>query len=75
MAERKQFVGWIADRFQQRHVTPLPREDALGMASACLEGFEEMEGMKFGDPAYSWGEDDAHAYADEEIHAGWESAE
>jgi hypothetical protein len=72
--ERTQFVGWIADRFQQRHATPLAREEAESMAEACLAGFEDMDSIQFGDPSYSWGEDDAHDFADEEIYAGWESA-
>lgn len=71
--ERSQFVGWIADRFQERHYTPLPREEATTMAEACLEGFEEME-APFGHSDFDWSEDCAHDLADEEIHAGWESA-
>jgi hypothetical protein len=72
-SERLTFVGWIADRFQERHATPLPRDEAEGAADACLEAFEDME-VSFGHPDYDWNEDAAHILADEEIHAGWESA-
>jgi len=72
--ERVAFIGWIADRFQERHVPPLERDDAVEMAAGCLEAFEDMDGSAFGDPQYDWSEDAAHDMADEEIHAGWESA-
>jgi len=70
--KRYQFICWIADRFIEKHVTPLDQADALFMAAAALESSEED--AKFGDPDYGWTEDDAHALADEEIIAGWESA-
>lgn len=71
VAARDQFIGWIADRFQQRHSTPLPRDQALQEAAACLEGFEDME-KPFGHPDFDWSVDSAQDLADEEIHAGWE---
>lgn len=71
-AARAQFVGWIADRFQERHSTPLPRGVAERLADACLESFEDIEAVKFGHPDHDWTADGAHALADEEIHAGWE---
>lgn len=73
--DREQFVGWIADRFQERHCTPLARGEAVEMASSTLEGFEDMEGIKFGDPDFDWSADGASDLADEEIHAGWEAPE
>lgn len=72
-ATREQFIGWIADRFQERHATPLDRATAESDAKSCLEGFEDMDQIEFGHPDYDWGSDGAHALADEEIHAGWES--
>jgi hypothetical protein len=72
--ERVSFIGWIADRFQERHVPPLGRGEAIKMADGCLEAFEDMDGSAFGNPQYDWSKDAAHAIADEEIHAGWESA-
>ncbi len=72
MSDRAQFIGWIADRFQERHATPLPRDEAEQYAADCLEAVEDMDRVKFGHPDYDWGEDGAHALADEEIHAGWE---
>ena len=76
MSGREQFIGWIADRFQERHAPPLPRAEAVADAAAALEGFEVMSETKFGDPDFEWGDDEdgSHAIADEEIHAGWEAA-
>jgi len=68
---RDQFIGWIADRFQKRHATPLPREEAVEIGRNCLEAFEDIE-VSFGTDGFDWGEDGAHCLADEEIHAGWE---
>lgn len=70
---RDEFIGFIADRFQGRHATPLPRDEAVDLAKSTLEAFEDME-SPFGHPDFDWGEDGAHCIADEEIHAGWESA-
>lgn len=72
-ADKVMFIGWIADRFQERHYTPLPRAYAMDMAACALKGFEDME-APFGDPAYSWDQGGASDIADEEIHAGWEAA-
>lgn len=72
MGEREQFIGWIADRFIEKHATPLERAEAMKMAAACLEFTEEE--APFGHSDYSWCEDDAHALADEEIATCWESA-
>lgn len=71
--KREQFTGWIADRFQERHVAPLDRTEAEQMGAECLEAFEDMEALKFGQDDYAWDQDLAHALADEEIHAGWET--
>ena len=71
--DRQQFIGWIADRFQERHATPLPRGEAEKYAADCLESFVDLDKIEFGHPDYDWGEDGAHAIADEEIHAGWEA--
>lgn len=72
-AAREQFIGWMADRFQERHATPLDRMAAEADAKSCLESFEEMESVEFGHPDYDWGPDGASDLADEEIHAGWEN--
>jgi hypothetical protein len=72
---RDRFVGFIADRFQERHATPLPRGEAEQMARDCLDAFLDMDKIEFGDGSYDWEDDGAHAIADEEIFAGWESAE
>lgn len=66
------FIGWIADRFQQRHVPPLSRDAALAMAVLCLDASEDQD--PFGHPDFAWDEDGAHAVADDEIESGWESA-
>jgi hypothetical protein len=64
------FIGWIADRFQERHTPPLPRDDALAMAVHTLEWVEED--TPFGDPRFDWGQEGARAVADEEI-SYWET--
>jgi hypothetical protein len=71
VTDRETFIGWIADRFQERHTPALPRGQALTMAGECLEGSEGMT-APFGDPEYAWDEAAAHDMADEEIFAGWE---
>ena len=69
---RERFVGWIADRFQERHSTPLDRATALADAQICLEEYEAMGEVKFGDRRYSWGQGAARDIADDEIETGWE---
>lgn len=70
---RDQFIGWIADRFQQAHVPPLDRAGALRMATANLE-YNEAETMPFGHPDYDWSQDGAVSLADYEIDTCWETA-
>lgn len=71
MSEREQFIGWIAAHFQSRHTPPLGREEAMHMATACLECLE-ADGAYFGHPDYDWSEDGAVIIAQEEIDSCWE---
>jgi hypothetical protein len=71
--EREQFIGWIADRFIERHSTPVGRDQAMQLARANLE-YNEGEDGAFGHPDFSWTEADAHALADEEVSSCWETA-
>lgn len=66
-------MGWMADRFQERHATPLGRQEAERAAEGCLGFFEEVEGP-FGQSDYDWSQDGAHILADEEIDTCWEQA-
>lgn len=72
---RARFIGFIADRFQERHAPLLRRDEAESMAEGCLDAFLDMGKVNFGDPDFGWDEDGAHAVADEEIRSCWETVE
>ena len=69
---REEFVGWIADRFQEKHVPPLARDKALSMAEQCL-AYSEAD-APFGHPDYCWDRGGACDLADDEIETCWETA-
>lgn len=66
-----QFIGWIADRFIEKHATPLDRDRAIAMAVACLDFTEDS--APFGHVDFAWTRDGAIEIADAEIDC-WESA-
>lgn len=67
-----QFIGWIADRFVEKHNPPLDRNKALAMAWATLD-CAESDGCVFGHPGFDWARGGANALADEDIEL-WEPA-
>lgn len=69
-ATRVEFVGWIADHFQERHTPPLDREKALAMADETM-AYQE-EDAPFGHPDYSWDRGGAKEIAQDEIDSTWE---
>lgn len=64
------FINQIADRFQERHATALPRNLAIAMAVNTLEWVERE--APFGDTRFDWSDAGAVAVADEEI-SNWDA--
>jgi hypothetical protein len=82
MASRRQFLDWMADRFQERLLhrnwflrligKRMGRSEAKMHAIGTLLSFQSMERIGFGDADYSWDQEAAHDLVDEELQH-WEA--